>query len=121
MIDEILTPWRVNNRVNLLLFDHIGDEGMRCTLSSRGGRTVVRQFAHLHNNRIRHLTRRAKGLATDAHLFATHDDGSAHAQCRPGGFRAANRAIDPTGERGRTRSAHVEAWFDSLCRVLHRA
>lgn len=32
MIDEILTPWRVNNHVNLLLFDHIGDEGMHCTL-----------------------------------------------------------------------------------------
>ncbi len=74
MIDEILTAWRVNNRVNLLLIDHIGDEGMRCTLSSRGGRNVVRQFVHLHNNRIWHLTRRAKGLATDAHLFATHDE-----------------------------------------------
>ncbi|MDH3290232.1 MAG: hypothetical protein OEO20_01740 [Gemmatimonadota bacterium] len=78
MIDQILTAWQVNNRVNLLLIDHIDDKGMRCTLSTRGGRSVVRQFAHLHNNRIWHLTRRAKSLAADAHLFDTHDEPDRH-------------------------------------------
>lgn len=78
MIDQVLAAWRVNNRINLLLTDHIDDEGMRCTLSSRRGRSVGRQFAHLHNNRIWHLTRRAKALATNAHLFATHDEPDRH-------------------------------------------
>lgn len=74
MLDQILEAWRINNRVNLLLVERISDAGMQCTLSTRGGRNVVRQFAHLHNNRIWHLQRRAKRLAEGAHLFATHDE-----------------------------------------------
>ena len=74
MIDQILEAWRINNRVNLLLIENISDEGMQCTLSRRGGRNVVRQFAHLHNNRIWHVTRRAKALADGADLFETHDE-----------------------------------------------
>jgi uncharacterized damage-inducible protein DinB len=74
MLDQILEAWRINNRVNLLLIERISDEGLRCTLSTRGGRNVVRQFAHLHNNRIWHLQKRAKRLAEGAHVFATHDE-----------------------------------------------
>lgn len=73
MTDQILEAWRINNRVNLLLIDHISDAGMRCTLSRRGGRNVVRQLAHVHNNRIWHLTRRAKRLATGAHTYDEPD------------------------------------------------
>lgn len=74
MIDQLLTAWQVNNRISLLLIDHISDEGMRCTLSKRGGRTVARQFGHIHNNRIWSLQRRAKMLAVGAELFETHDE-----------------------------------------------
>jgi uncharacterized damage-inducible protein DinB len=74
MIDEILETWRINNRVNLLLLENIGDEGMQCTLSQRGGRNVVRQFAHLHNNRVWHLKERAKALAKGARLFETKEE-----------------------------------------------
>jgi uncharacterized damage-inducible protein DinB len=74
MTDEILEAWRINNRINLLLVERISDEGMRCTLSTRGGRNVCRQFAHMHNNRVWHLQRRAKSLARGAHLFATLDE-----------------------------------------------
>jgi uncharacterized damage-inducible protein DinB len=74
MTDEILEAWRVNQRVNLRLIEGIDDEGMRCTLSKRGGRNVVRQFAHLHNNRIWHLQRRARALAEGAHVFDTYDE-----------------------------------------------
>ena len=74
MLEEILTAWHANNRVNLFLIDRISAEGMRCTLSKRGGRNVARQFAHLHNNRIWHLQRRAKSLAKDARVFATKDE-----------------------------------------------
>ena len=74
MLDQIVEAWRINNRVNLLLIARISDEGLRCTLSTRGGRNVVRQFAHLHNNRIWHLQKRAKQLAEGAHLFETQDE-----------------------------------------------
>ena len=74
MIDEVVEAWRVNNRINLLLVDRISDEGMGCTLSRRGGRNVVRQLAHIHNNRIWHLQRRAKRLAEGATLFETYDE-----------------------------------------------
>jgi uncharacterized damage-inducible protein DinB len=73
MLEQVLEAWRINNRVNLLLIERISKEGMRCTLSRRGGRNVVRQFAHMHNNRIWHLQRRAKQLAVGAHLFETQD------------------------------------------------
>ena len=74
MLDQILEAWRINNRVNLRLLEAIGEEGLRCTLSKRGGRDVARQFAHLHNVRIWHLQRRAKALAAGASLFATEDE-----------------------------------------------
>lgn len=73
-LPQILESWRTNNRINLFLIDRISDDGMRCTLSKRGGRNVVRQFAHLHNVRVWHLERRAKGLAKDLHKFATHEE-----------------------------------------------
>ena len=56
MTDQILEALRINNRINLRLIERISDEGMRCTLSKRGSRNVVRQFAHLHYVRV-HLPR----------------------------------------------------------------
>jgi len=47
--------WETNNRINLLLLDGISKEGMASTLSTRGGRDVARQFAHLHTQRLRWL------------------------------------------------------------------
>lgn len=74
LLDEVLEAWRINNRINLKLITAISDAGMKCTLSQRGGRNVVRQFAHMHNNRIWHLQKRAMKLAEGATLFATHDE-----------------------------------------------
>ncbi len=74
MIDQILEAWRTNQRINLRLIDKISDDGMRCTLSKRGGRNVVRQFAHLHYVRVLQLQSRASVLAKGARTFATHDE-----------------------------------------------
>lgn len=63
MEEDLLEAWRTNNRINLHLIDHISDEGMKCTLSKRGGRDVALQFAHMHNVRLWHLEKRAKDLA----------------------------------------------------------
>ncbi len=70
----MLEAWRTNNRINLFLIERIGDEGMKCTLSKHGGRTVVRQFAHLHNVRLWHLERRACSLAKGLYQYDTHEE-----------------------------------------------
>ena len=76
-LEQLLESWRTNNRINLFLIDKISDEGMRCTLSTRGGRNVTRQFAHLHTVRVWQLeNRRAKDLAEGLHRFATADEPS---------------------------------------------
>jgi len=63
--DSIIESWLINNRVNLKLLDEISDEGLNCTLSKRGGRTVALQFAHLHNLRLWRLDRFAKEFYGD--------------------------------------------------------
>jgi uncharacterized damage-inducible protein DinB len=75
-IDQLLKSWRTNNRINLFLIDHISEEGMKCTLSKRGGRNVVRQFAHLHNVRVWHLKNRARELSKGLYEFATAEEPS---------------------------------------------
>lgn len=74
MIEELLEAWRVNQRVNLKLIDAISDQGMACTLSTRGGRNVVRQFAHVHNVRLYQLKSRARSLLEGTGVFVTKDE-----------------------------------------------
>lgn len=62
MKDQVLEAWRINQRVNEILIDHIGDAGMQSSLSTRGGRDVARQFAHMHNVRLQWLDVCAKHL-----------------------------------------------------------
>lgn len=59
---QIIETWMINNRVNLMLIDAISEEGMKCALSKKGGRTVELQFAHMHNVRLWRLENYAKKL-----------------------------------------------------------
>ena len=72
--EQVIESWYTNNRINLMLIDHISDEGLSCTLSRRGGRNVIRQFGHLHNNRVWGMQRRARHLSEALHVFETHDE-----------------------------------------------
>ena len=74
MSDELAVAWRINHRVNVGLIKAVSDVGLKCTLSKRGGRNVVRQFAHLHNVRVMQLASRAKPLAEGAQTFATDEE-----------------------------------------------
>ena len=74
MPDDTLEAWRTNNRISLFLIDRISAPGMRCTLSKRGGRGVAGQFAHMHNNRVWHLEKRAKDLAEGLEIFPPKTD-----------------------------------------------
>ena len=75
-VAQLLEAWRTNNRINLFLIDKISDEGMKCTLSTRGGRNVVRQFCHVHNNRVYALENRARDLAEELYKFETKEEPS---------------------------------------------
>jgi uncharacterized damage-inducible protein DinB len=74
LLEQLLDTWRTNNRINLLLIDRISEEGMKSTLSKRGGRNVARQFAHLHNVRIYQLEAHAKDLAEGLYKFETEEE-----------------------------------------------
>lgn len=55
MKEQLLETWQINQRMNLLLFSNISDEGFQKTLSNRGGRTIFQQWIHIHNVRIQWL------------------------------------------------------------------
>lgn len=95
MIEDLLIAWRKNHDITLTLLDAVTEAGMGCTLSTRGGRTVCRQFAHLQNVRVYQLERRARVLAPGAMKFASKDEPS-HAVLR--------EALDDTAGR-------IEQWF----------
>ncbi len=61
--DELADAWGANCRINHLVIDAIADAGWLCTLSTRGGRGVAGEFAHVHNLRLAQLEKRAKELA----------------------------------------------------------
>ena len=73
MVDQMLEAWRTNNRINLFLLARISDEGLRCSLSKRGGRDVARQFAHMHDIRVWALQTRANDLAKGLEVFASKE------------------------------------------------
>ena len=74
--DTTLEAWRTNNRISLFLIDQISLRGMRCTLSKRGGRGVAGQLAHMHNNRVWQLGKRATDLAKGLEIFPSKTDPS---------------------------------------------
>ena len=63
MIEGFLEAWRTNNRINLYLIEQISRDGLKCSLSTHGGRDVALQFAHMHNVRVWQMEQRAKDLA----------------------------------------------------------
>jgi uncharacterized damage-inducible protein DinB len=69
VLDQIIEALRANNRINLMLFDAISKEGMACTLSKRGGRDVLRQFAHIHDVRRMQVEKRGAKLGETFERF----------------------------------------------------
>jgi uncharacterized damage-inducible protein DinB len=61
--EQLLDTWQIHNRMNYLLLDAITADGMQKTLSSRGGRTILQQWIHLHNTRIQWLDTCSKDIA----------------------------------------------------------
>lgn len=52
MLEQLVESWRINHRVTLKLLNALSDEALQATLSTRGGRNVARQLAHVHEVRL---------------------------------------------------------------------
>ena len=74
MWKQLVEAWLVNNRINLYLLEKLDPASLKCTLSTRGGRDIARQLAHVHNNRIAHLERWAPDLAKGARTFESKEE-----------------------------------------------
>ena len=51
MLEQLIEAWQINHRVTLKLLKALSDEALHATLSTRGGRDVARQLAHVHEVR----------------------------------------------------------------------
>ncbi len=51
MVEQLVETWQINHRVTLKLLDALSDEALKATLSTRGGRDIARQLAHVHEVR----------------------------------------------------------------------
>src|SRR5437588_3428394 len=51
MLKQVIEAWQINHRVTLKLLKALSNEALRATLSTRGGRDVARQLAHVHEVR----------------------------------------------------------------------
>ncbi len=52
MLEQLVESWRINHRITLKLLDALTDDALQATLSTRGGRDVARQLAHVHEVRV---------------------------------------------------------------------
>src|SRR5438094_7165021 len=51
MLEQLVESWQINHRVTLRLLEALSNEALQATLSTRGGRDVARQLAHVHEVR----------------------------------------------------------------------
>src|SRR5438105_1414786 len=54
MLEQLVEAWQINHRVTLKLLDALSDDALKATLSTRGGRDIARQLAHVHEVRAVH-------------------------------------------------------------------
>lgn len=98
MIDEVLIAWAKNQRIGLALLASLDEAALGASLSTRGGRSVARQFAHLCDVRRMQLERRAKRLSEGLVRFASKEEPTREELVR---------AIEESGAR-------VELWFRAV-------
>jgi uncharacterized damage-inducible protein DinB len=65
-LDDLVEAWQINNRVNLILIYELSEDALKATLSTRGGRDVARQLAHMHNVRVSRAGGAAKAHKVNA-------------------------------------------------------
>ncbi len=58
--EQILDTWRIHQRITVFLIENLPEAALSATLSTRGGRDIARQLAHVHNVRAARLEPFAK-------------------------------------------------------------
>jgi uncharacterized damage-inducible protein DinB len=51
MVDQLVETWRINHRITVMMLEALPETALRATLSTRGGRDIARQLAHVHEVR----------------------------------------------------------------------
>src|SRR5437867_4137475 len=93
MIDQLVETWMINNRINLLLLSQLGKAELECSLSTRGGRTVGQQLAHLCTVRRSWIEVADKKLLADVPSIV-RDDGHDKSLLTDGFVRSAEILAD---------------------------
>jgi uncharacterized damage-inducible protein DinB len=60
---QLLDGWSTHQRMNLLLYDNITDNGMQQSLSKRGGRSIAQQWMHINSVRLQWMEICAKDIS----------------------------------------------------------
>ena len=70
MVEQLVEAWQINHRVTLKLLEALSDDALQATLSTRGGRDVARQLAHVHEVRAVHaeITSKTNRIAKLPHF-----------------------------------------------------
>jgi uncharacterized damage-inducible protein DinB len=55
MKDQLLKAWQLNQQMNVLVIENLGDAALNISLSKKGGRTIRQQWIHIHNVRLQWL------------------------------------------------------------------
>lgn len=70
MLEQLVEAWQINNRVTLKLLDALSEDALHATLSTRGGRDIARQLAHVNEVRLTfaEITSKTNRVAKLAHF-----------------------------------------------------
>lgn len=70
MLEQLVETWQINHRVTLKLLDSLSEDALQATLSTRGGRDVARQLAHVNEVRLTfaEITSKTNRLAKLSHF-----------------------------------------------------
>lgn len=67
--NQVIETWRNHNRVTVSIVETIPDEALKATLSTRGGRDIGRQLAHMNAVRVWQLEAFAKKQSLPLAVF----------------------------------------------------
>jgi uncharacterized damage-inducible protein DinB len=68
---QIVETWNIHQRIMLFALENLPDEALKATLSTRGGRDIGKQFAHVHNTRLGWLESFAKKHKIELTAFSS--------------------------------------------------
>jgi uncharacterized damage-inducible protein DinB len=74
LASQILETWEQHHHTMLFLLEHLPAEALGKTLSTKGGRTIAKQLAHLHQVRIAHLEAFAKKQGWEMMRFEKEEE-----------------------------------------------